>query len=137
MKLLAALLGDSDLGSGLFQEPVANGVHFVGGAGLGNRFLELLLGLHQIDRVGRNRFAGEQRHLVIGHLDETAIDVKSGDLSLKFDPELAIAEPTDHRGMIHRDPQLAVEQGDDDKAGGGLQDRFLRRNDDAFDAGHD
>jgi len=118
--LLAGLLGDADLGPGLLEQAIANGVHFVGGARLGNRFLELLLGLDQINGVGWNRLAGEQGHLVIGHLDEPAIDIEAGDLSLKLDPELAVTEPTDHRGVIQGDPQLAVEQGDDDKAGGRL-----------------
>src|SRR4029450_9590622 len=98
---------------------------------------ELRPGGPAIDLRGGDGAVGEDRNDIPGHLDEPAIDVEGLGGPARFDPHLAVSQPTDKRTVIGGDADFAVKQRQSDKLGILVQGRLFGGNDNAMQcSGH-
>src|SRR5690606_35204654 len=107
--------GDSQLGPGLSDRPLANLVQFRRVRRLLARRHQLLLGDGQIELRSRYGPIGQHRDNVVRDLNKSAVDVVTAGRRARANPHLAIAEPADHRAVARRNADLAVVEGQGDE----------------------
>ena len=127
-------ISHAELTAGLQELAFADGELFLASCGTRDDGFELSSRGRAVERLGRHRTVGEDRHNVVGDLDETAVDIEPFRVATGTNAEFAVAQATDQRGATRGNAGFAIEERKGNEIGLCIECGRLRSDDDALEA---